>query len=389
MSTALLFCAILLGSSAAKLLASDPGLNTANVLTFRMWLPEWRFSTPDALIRFERQAVLGLSALPGVSSASAVNFPPLSGWGDATTIEIPGHDQSRLDQSRLVTQYRVVMPNYFATMQVPLRLGRPFTDADDEHGAPVAILNEEMVRRYWPHTEVLGASVILHFPASGAPWKPAVNRDRVTVVGVAADVKEFGPTQPDAPQIYLPYSQFPSRLLTFLLRTEVEPQSLATPAVAAIHQVDAEQAVSEIKTMDEYRSDSTTLNRTSAVMVSLFAVLAFVLATTGLYATVTYSFAQRRLELAIRAALGATPSKLLALVFAEASRLMVNGVALGSIIGLVGSRALKTLLFGIRPDDLSALAVVVLLMVLTGMLACWLPMRGAIKLDPMEALRQE
>jgi len=216
-----------------------------------------------------------------------------------------------------------------------------------------------------------------------------VNRDRVTVVGVVADVKEFGPTQPDAPQIYLPYSQFPSRLLTFLLRTEVEPQSLATPAVAAIHQVDAEQAVSEIKTMDEYRSDSTTLNRTSAVMVSLFAVLAFVLATTGLYATVTYSFAQRRFELAIRAALGATPSNLFTLVFTEASRLIAAGVVVGSTIGLVGSRALKTLLFGVRPDDLSALVVVVLLMVLTGMLACWLPMRGAIKLDPMEALRQE
>ena len=389
MSTALLFCAILLGRSAAKLLATDPGLNTANVLTFRMWLPEWRFSTPDALIRFQRQAVLGVSALPGVTSASAVNFPPLSGWGDATTIEILGHDQSRLDQSRLVTQYRVVMPNYFATMQVPLRLGRQFTDADDEQGAPVAILNEEMVRRYWPHTEVLGASVVLHFPASGAPWKPAVNRDRVTVVGVVADVKEFGPIQPDAPQIYLPYSQFPSRLLTFLLRTQVEPQSMAPPAVAAIHQVDAEQAVSEIKTMDEYRSDLTTLNRTSAVMVSLFAVLAFVLATTGLYATVTYSFAQRRFEFAIRAALGATPSNLFTLVFTEASRLIATGVVVGSTIGLVGSRALKTLLFGVRPDDLSALAVVVLLMVLTGMLACWLPMRGAIKLDPMEALRQE
>jgi putative ABC transport system permease protein len=204
-----------------------------------------------------------------------------------------------------------------------------------------------------------------------------------------ADVKEFGPTQPDAPQIYLPYSQFPSRLLTFLLRTQVEPQSIAIPAVAAIHQVDAEQAVSEIKTMDEYRSDSTTLNRTSAVMVSLFAVLAFVLATTGLYATVTYSFAQRRFELAIRAALGATPSNLFTLVFTEASRLIAAGVVVGSTIGLVGSRALKTLLFGVRPDDLSALAVVVLLMVLTGMLACWLPMQEAIKLDPMEALRQE
>jgi putative ABC transport system permease protein len=117
--------------------------------------------------------------------------------------------------------------------------------------------------------------------------------------------------------------------------------------------------------------------------------LAFVLATTGLYATVTYSFAQRRFELAIRAALGATPSNLFTLVFTEASRLIAAGVVVGSTIGLVGSRALKTLLFGVRPDDLSALAVVVLLMVLTGMLACWLPMQEAIKLDPMEALRQE
>jgi len=393
-STALLFCALLLGNSAAKLLANDPGLNTNNVLTFRLWLPEWRFPTPDALLHFQRQAVLELSALPGVTSASAVNFPPLSGWGDATTIEIPGHDQSSLgqssiDQSRLVTQYRVVMPNYFATMQVPLRLGRQFTDADDERGAPVAIINEEMARRYWPHAEVLGASIVLHFPTSGAPWKPAVNRERVTVVGVVSDVKDFGPAQPDAPQIYLTYSQFPSRLLTFLLRTRVEPQSLATAAVAAIHQVDTEQAVTEIKTMDEYLSSSTTLSRTSAVMVSLFAAFAFLLATTGLYASVTYSFTQRRFELAIRAALGATPSKLFRLVFTEASSLIVAGVALGSAIGLVGSRTLKTLLFGVRPDDLTALAIVAVLMVITGMLACWLPMRGAIKLDPMESLRHE
>jgi putative ABC transport system permease protein len=389
LSTALLFCALLLGSSAAKLLANDPGLNTTNVLTFRLWLPEWRFPTADALIHFQRQAVLGLSALPGVTSASLVNFPPLSGWGDATTIEIPGPDQSRLERSSLVTQYRVVMPNYFATMQVPLRLGRQFTDADDEHGAPVAIINEEMARRYWPHAAVLGASVVLHFSPSGVPWKPTVNRERITVVGVVADVEEFGPAQPDAPQIYLPYSQFPSRLLTFLLRTEVEPQSLGNSAVAAIHQVDAEQAVSEIKTMDQYRSDSTTLNRASALMVSLFAVLAFVLATTGLYASVTYSFAQRRLELAIRAALGATPSRLLTLVLTEAFGLIVAGVVLGLTIGLAGGRALKTVLFGVRPDDLSALALAAALMLVTGALACYLPMRRAIKLDPMESLRHE
>ncbi|MGC2694410.1 MAG: ABC transporter permease, partial [Candidatus Angelobacter sp.] len=252
LSTALLFCAILLGSSAAKLIATDPGLTTTNILTLRLWLPEWRFSTQDDLVRFQRQAILRLSALPGVTSASGVNFPPLSGWGDATTIEIPTYDQSRTEQSRLVTQYRVVTPNYFATMHVPLRLGRQFTDADNEQGAPVAIINEEMVRRYWPHTDVRGASVVLHFPSPGAPWKPVASLERVTVVGVVADVKEFGPTQPDAPQIYLPYSQFPSRLLTFLLQTGVEPRSLATSAVAVIHQMDAEQAVSEIKTMDEY-----------------------------------------------------------------------------------------------------------------------------------------
>ena len=287
-----------------------------------------------------------------------------------------------------MTQYRVVTPNYFATMEVPLRLGRPFTDADDERGLPVAIVNEEMARRYWPDREVLGASVVLHFSAS-APWKPVASVERLTVVGVVADVKEFGPTQPDAPQIYLPYSQFPSRLLTFLLQTGVEPQSLATSAVAVIHRLDAEQAVSEIKTMDEYRSDLTTLNRTSALMVSLFAVFAFVLATAGLYASVAYSFAQRRFELAIRAALGATPSKLLTLVFAEASSLIVNGVVVGSIIGLVGSRALKTLLFGVRPDDLRALGIVALVMVITGMAACWVPMRIALKLDPMESLRHE
>ena len=389
LSTALLFCAILLGGSAAKLLAVDPGLNTTNVLTFRLWLPEWRFPSPDDLLRFQREGVLGLSALPGVASASVVNFPPLSGWGDATTIAIPGHDQSGLGQSRLVTQYRVVTPSYFTTMQVPFRLGRHITEADDQHGAPVAIINEEMARRYWPDTPVLGAPVLLHFPVSGAPWKPAVNRERVTVVGVVADVKEFGPAQPDVPQIYLPYSQFPSRLLTFLLRTEVDPQSLATPAVAAIHQVDAEQAVSEIKTMDEYRSDSTTLSRTSAMMVSLFAGFAFLLAIAGLYASVTYSFAQRRLELAIRAALGATPAKLLTLIFTEAASLIVPGVALGSTIGLVGSRALKTLLFGVRPDDLGVLGIVAILMAATSMLACWLPMRGALQLDPMQSLRHE
>ncbi|HXC44896.1 MAG TPA: ABC transporter permease [Candidatus Dormibacteraeota bacterium] len=389
LSTALLFCAILLSSSAAKLIATDPGVTTTNILTLRLWLPGWHFSTPGDLVRFQRQAILRLSVLPGVTSASGVNFPPLSGWGDATTIEIPSYDQSRIEQSRLVTQYRVVTPNYFATMQVPLRLGRYFTDADTEQGAPAAIINEEMARRYWPHSEILGTSVILHFPASGAPWKPAAGPERVTVVGVVADVKEFGPAQPDAPQIYLPYSQFPSRLFTFLLQTGVEPRSLATSAVAVIHQMDAEQAVSEIKTMDEYRSDSTTLNHTSALMVSLFAVFAFMLATTGLYASVSYSFAQRRFELAIRAALGATPSKLRILVFVEASSLIVNGVVLGSIIGLVGSRALKTLLFGVRPDDLSALGIVALVMVITGMAACWVPMRKALKLDPMESLRHE
>jgi putative ABC transport system permease protein len=384
LSTALLFCAILLGSSAAKLMATDPGLNTSNVLTFRLWLPEWRFPTSDDLIRFQRQAVIGLSALPGVTSASVVNFPPLSGWGDATTIEIPGHDQSRL-----VTQYRVVTPNYLGTMQVPLRSGRQFTDADDEQGAPVAIINEEMARRYWRSSEVLGASVILRFPPSGAPWKPTVNRERVTVVGVVADVKEFGPAEPDVPQIYLPYSQFPSRLLTFLLRTRVEPHSLTASAVAEIHHVDAEQAVSEIKTIDEYRSNSTTLSRTSAVIVSLFAGFAFLLAAIGLYASVSYSFAQRRPEFAIRTALGATPSNLLTLVFTEASRLIAAGVVLGSTIGLVTGRVMKTLLFGVRSDDVSALAIAAGLMVITGMLACWLPMRGAIKLDPMQFLRHE
>jgi putative ABC transport system permease protein len=388
LSTALLFCAILLAGSAARLLATDPGLNASNVLTFRVWLPAWRFSTPDDLLRFQRQAILRLSALPGVASASAVNFPPLSGWGDVTTIAIPGHEQSGPDQSPVSAQYRVVTPDYFATMQVPLRLGRRFSNAD-EHGTPVAIINEEMLRRYWPHTSVLGTPIILHFAASSAPWKPIVTQERLTIIGVVADVKEFGPAQPDMPQIYLPYSQFPSRLMTFLLRTEVDPQSLASSAVAAMHELDAEQAVSEIKTMQQYLSESSALSRTSTEMVSVFAVFAFLLATSGLYASVTYSYAQRRFELALRSALGATPAKLLSLIFAEAARMIVPGVVLGSAIGIAGSKALKTLLFGISPVDLRALGIVTVIMVTTSMAACWMPIRGYLKLDPMQSLRHE
>ena len=136
-------------------------------------------------------------------------------------------------------------------------------------------------------------------------------------------------------------------------------------------------------------SESTALSRTTAAIVSLFAAFAFLLATSGLYASVTYSYAERRVELAIRSALGATPAKLLRLIFAEVSCLIVPGVLLGSAIGIAGSNALKTLLFGVGPANPKILGMVTMIMVTASMIACWLPIRGSLKLDPMQCLRHE
>ncbi len=376
LASTLLIGAGLMIRSLQRLQAVDPGFDAERLLTMRVSLPLQRYPQ-DQIIAFSQKLREQLQALPGAKSVALASDLPLSGIVSGGPIELEGRQDTPAGGEFRMYRHRVT-PGFFSTLGIPFVKGRDFT-ADDHAQAPgVVIISEAMARRYWPNEDPIGKRL-----RQGTPW--------LSIVGVVGEVKYRGlPQNPNAdPDIYLPLSQSPSGYLFMAARSEVDPKSLVAAARDVLRNLDPDLPVYDIATMPEMVADQTAQSRFGAWLLSLFGVLALILAAVGIYSVMAYAVEQRSREIGVRVALGARSGDVLKMVIGQGMRLTLLGVALGLGAALALTQLMKRLLYGVAAADPLTYGAIALLLTLVALLACWIPARRATKVDPMIALKCE
>lgn len=380
----LLAGAALLGRSLLKLQAVDPGFRIENVLTLNVSLPDARYG-PDESREFVRGLLEEARALPGVEAAGVIFGLPLTGFGYSISVERldggPAYERPGEEKS---VQVRVVSPEYFQTLGIPVLRGRGFDRGDREGAPPVAVLSEGAATLLWPDEDALGRTLEL-----GTRLGVAEHRAGGEVVGIVRDVRHDGPHRPAPPQVYVAHAQFPVDFLSLAVRTGGEPAALAGPIRRLVRGVDPDLALSEARTMEQWLGESLARSRFFALLLGLFAVIALLLAAVGIYGLVAYGVRRRTRELGVRMALGAASADVLRLVVRQAAAVAGAGVALGLVGAFLLTRTLRGLLFQLSPTDPATLATVTVVLIGVAMAAAWIPARRATRVDPLLALRQE
>jgi len=380
---------VLLLRSYDLLMKMDLGFQPRSLLSASLQLPEARYSSGREMLAFYRELLARLASLPGVSGAGLTSAQPIVD----RIVDRAREDFSVIGKAPadpLATPsalVEMVSPDYFDVMGTRVLRGRAFAEDDDAERPRVALVNEAMVRDYWPGGDALGATIRL---GSSNP-SDAGSRGPVTIVGVVADARQVRVIEsPVLPELYVPIAQRPDRIrhLTLLVRSPLDAASLTGALRAAVAGVDREQPLGNVETMDQAVTDAFGPKRLTTALLSVFAGLAVFLVVACFYATLAYSVAQRTHEIGVRAALGASPRQILDGVLGEGLRLAATGVVLGVSLTLALTRTLRGLLYGVSPHDPVTLGASAVALLAVAMLACLVPARRAMRLDPVAALRQ-
>jgi putative ABC transport system permease protein len=373
----LLVGAGLLLKSFGRLLAVDPGLDPRNVLTMDVALPPAKYAEPQRITAFYERLLQEAAALPGVQAAGAVSVLPLAGDDNSNFVQIEGRAPLPPGQA-LRAGRRNVTADYFRALAIPVRRGRAFTPADTAEAQRVLVINEAMARSFFAGEDPVGKRVRT---GDKSPW--------VEVVGVVGDVRHRGLDVDTRPEMFFPQLQTPSRRMTLVVRAAGDPEALAGPLRERVRDIDRDQPVGNVKTMESWLSESVASRRFSAALLGVFAALAAGLAALGLYGVVSYSVAQRTHEIGLRMALGAQGRDVLRLVIGQGMALTLVGTAVGVAAALALTRVMSGLLFGVGATDAGVFVTVPLLLAAVALLACYFPARRATKVDPMVALHYE
>jgi len=363
-----------------RLRAVDPGFHAENVLTMTVELPDSIYRTAPQIQAFHHQILAKLAALPGAVTAGAVNWKPLGGMLTVGDFQVEGGRRSDFNVDKLC-----VNPAYFRALGIRLEHGREFTESDNAAAPAVAIVSQSVARRVWPGEDPIGERV-----AEEDNPKP---EDWITIVGVVDDIRQTSMSKNPEPALYRPYLQVTSAFwlnqMTFAVRTASNPQQLAAAMRAVLHDVDRDQPVMAMSTMQEMVATSTAEPRFQTRLLGVFALLALALAVVGIYGVFAYSVAQRTHEIGIRMALGAEAGNVLRMVLRRTLLLTGAGVALGTLGALAVTRALAAFLFEVKPNDPATFAAVAFMLVCVALAAGWIPARRATQVDPAIALRYE
>jgi putative ABC transport system permease protein len=378
LSMVLLISAGLLIKSFARLASVDPGFDAPHVLSMNLAVGG-RFKTEPQMVEFARQVLDRIRALPGVEAAGTTHFLPLRGMGSATGFWRA--DQSAPEHgSEPVTEVACVMPGYFAAMGIPVQRGRVFDDRDRDSAPATVVLNRAAARLFYPNEDPVGKQLTVQWDHPDKPYE---------IIGVVGDIHQRSLDQDTKPGIFLAMAQAPTAPLVLVARAHGDPKRLAVALQAQIHSLDRDMPISDIKTMDEYVSESVAPARFNTVLLGGFAGLALVLAAVGIFGVISYSVAQRTQEIGIRRALGADTVSVLRLVLTQAMGLTAAGVIAGIAGAFAVTRLLQTLLFEVAPTDAATFIGVSIVLCAVAFLASYLPARRAAKVDPMIALRYE
>ncbi len=373
----LLVGAGLLARSFARLQQVNPGFGVENLLVLRI-APDVTRYRGRAVVDYYGRVFDAIRELPGVASVAAVTFLPMSTIGQDFYRPYWVEGDRPEGTAVPVANVRMATPGYFATLGLPLASGREFSAQDDAGALPVVVVNESLARRAWNGADPVGRMLMLDYQAGPSPRR---------VVGVVRDARNYGPRRDPAPEIFIPHAQNPYLVMNVAVRTTMDPAALAPAARRQALGVDPEQPVHSVTTMERLLADTVQQDRFALLLVALFAAAGLATAVTGVYALLAYTVAQRRREIAVRIAIGASAGAVARLVVVESLAL----AALGAVVGAVGvaaiSRLAESLLFGIAPQDPLTLAATAGVLVVAVLAASWLPARRAAQVDPVSAMR--
>jgi putative ABC transport system permease protein len=377
LSSVLLIAAGLVINSFVRLMHVPKGFDPARVLTFSLSPSRARYSEPRKQTQFFDQAMERLAVLPGVEAVGGVTDLPLEGSGTNGNFNIEGRGLA--PDSLPIADKRIASENYFRAMGIRLTRGRFFADRDNLGAPQVAIVNEEFVRRFFPDEDPVGKRIDFMWETEGLQQ----------IVGVVGDIRHESLDTPVAPEIYLPYRQRAPGGMSIVVRTGIDPASMIGAARQAIYGVDKEQAVSQVRAMEQVVAESVSSRRLSVILYGSFAGLALMLAVIGIYGVMSYTVSQRTHEIGLRVALGAGRRDLLKMVIGQGMKLAMIGAGAGLIAAVGLTRLMKSLLFDVSATDPLTFVAVTLLLASVALLACYVPARRAARVDPMVALRSE
>jgi putative ABC transport system permease protein len=360
-----------------KLLRVAPGFKPENLLTLEYRLPRNKYQQSEAQWNFHRQVVERIREVPGVKSVSLVGGLPFSGNGGSAGLILPDREIPPQGKEPVV-RFNTAMPNYFETIGIPLISGRLFNEQDQLNTTRVFLISQTMARRFWPDRDPIGKQI-----------KIADDGATGTVIGVVGDAKQYLLEEEAQPQMYDAYSQAPGIFATVVVRTTVEPMSLAEPVRQAVWKVDGDQPMWKVRTLESLIDRSTANKRFLMVLMGVFAALALALTVIGLYGVMSYAVSQRTQEIGVRMALGAGARNIHRMVLRQGMTLVLIGVAFGLAASWLLTRLMANLLFGVSATDMLTFVSISSLLTIVALLACWIPARRAMKVDPIIALRYE
>ncbi|HJQ25185.1 MAG TPA: ABC transporter permease [Blastocatellia bacterium] len=375
----LLIGAGLLIKSLTRMFAADPGFDARNVVTMDV-LPRQAYPGRPQLKEFYSQLLERVGGLPGVESVCVVNqlpgFEP--GWQTDINPEINGEYQTINPGELINVDWDIVTAGYFQTMRVPLKQGRDFTPQEVRDGAPVMLVDEHLAQQFWPAGDAIGKHIKYD------------SRTPIEIIGVAANVRNYGSEMMGRIKIYAPFGRMPLPRATLAVRsTGVDPLTLAEAIKDEVRAINPNVPVTEVALLESDLARLLAPRRFNTWLLGLFAAVALLLAAVGIYSVMSYTVTQRTREIGIRMALGAQTPDVLRLLIGQGLRLILSGLLIGALASVVLTRWLRSLLFGVSATDPRTFAMAAVLLVAVALVACYLPARRATKVDPMIALRYE